>query len=811
MNENKFTEKARRALKQAQHAACELGHSYVGSEHLLLGLIRENDSAASRALRDAGLSADMVKDFISRSVGRGEVGALPSQGLTPRSKRIIEIAISEAARLGSSYVGTEHLLIGILRESECIAFRIIDSSGVSANMLFTQLVGMFSNTPPERPESQGKIRSRASKSVTKTLDEYSHDLTAQARAGKLDPVIGRENEIQRVMQILSRRQKNNPCLIGEPGVGKTAIVEALAQKIVKGDVPEIIEGKRLVALDLTGMIAGTKYRGEFEERIKAAIDEARNAGDVILFIDEMHIIVGAGAAEGAIDAANIIKPALGRGELQVIGATTLGEYKKYIEKDSALERRFQPVTVGEPAQEMALEILKGLRDRYEAHHRLIITDSAIEAAVSMSARYISDRFLPDKAIDLIDEAASRVRMAAMTSPQELREMEERVLKLAQEKEEAVRAQEFETAAGIRDEEKKLRERMNRHKERWQDAHSRNGRVSEQDVANVVSGWTGIPVTRITQAESERLLQMEDVLHKRVIGQDEAVSAVARAIRRGRVGLKDPKRPLGSFIFIGPTGVGKTEVCKALAEVMFGDENSMVRIDMSEYMEKHTVSKLIGSPPGYVGYEEGGQLTERVRRRPYSLVLFDEIEKADSDVYNILLQIMEDGMLTDAQGRHVDFRNTIIVMTSNLGAQRIVSKQKKLGFDSSPDDSGSTEAIRQSVMEELKRTFKPEFLNRVDEIVVFTKLGRDEITEITRRMVDAVVKRLGAMGISAVVEDSAVELLAQEGFDSVYGARPLRRAIRHKLEDCIAEKILDGSLGSGQSVTISAEGGAITFT
>jgi ATP-dependent Clp protease ATP-binding subunit ClpC len=632
-----------------------------------------------------------------------------------------------------------------------------------------------------------------------------------ARAGSLDPVIGRENEIQRVIQILSRRTKNNPVLIGEPGVGKTAIAEGLAQRVLSGDVPEMLRDKRVVSLDLTGMVAGTKYRGDFEERIKAAIDEVIKAGDVILFVDELHTIIGAGAAEGAIDAANIIKPALGRGEIQVIGATTLNEYRKHVEKDAALERRFQPVTVNEPTPEESVLILKGLRDRYEAHHKLKITDEAIEAAVTMSSRYINDRYLPDKAIDLVDEASSRVRMENLKLPPDLKDLEAKKEALANEKEAAVKSQDFERAASIRDRERQMDNEIERARKNWENIRTgARGSVGPEDIAAVVSGWTGIPVTSITQDESERLLKMEEVLHQRVVGQNEAVTAVAKALRRGRVGLKDPKRPIGSFLFLGPTGVGKTELCKALAGAMFGDENAMLRVDMSEYMEKHAVSKLIGSPPGYVGYDEGGQLTEKVRRRPYSVLLFDEIEKAHEDVFNILLQIMEDGILTDSQGRRVDFKNTIIVMTSNVGARNITDKQKRLGFAPAGDNEEASkfENIKSAVLEELKRTFKPEFLNRVDEIIVFHQLSRENIREISAKMLETVKARVKAMGIDMSADDKALDHLSEKGFDPVYGARPLRRAIQSAVEDAVAEKILEGSIKAGDAVTVTAADGRI---
>jgi len=763
MNENRFTERAQEVFSLAQEAATELGHGYVGSEHLLLGLAREKDGVAGKVLISSGISADKIKDTIVKSVGVGEPGAAPAQGLTPRSKHIIELAVTEANRFGHNYVGTEHLLMGILRESDCIAAKIITSLGVNINQMFSDIINMLGGVSAVSPSGSAgqKQKSKGSES-TKTLDQYSTDLTEEARCGRLDPVIGRGDEIQRVIQILSRRTKNNPVLIGEPGVGKTAIAEGLAQKIASGDVPENLRDKRIVSLDLSGMVAGTKYRGEFEERIKEVIDEAKKAQNVILFIDELHTIVGAGSAEGAIDAANIIKPALGRGELRVVGATTLNEYRKHIEKDAALERRFQPVTVGEPTPEETIEILKGLRDKYEAHHKLKITDEAIVAAVNMSRRYITDRFLPDKAIDLIDEAASRVRMNNLTAPPDLKELEEKAEKLAISKEEAIQAQNFEQAAKIRDEETQVLGELESRRSQWNDSNSMSGCVGEQDIASVVSVWTGVPVTQLTEDEGQRLLKLEETLHQRMIGQNDAVSAVARAIRRGRTGLKDPKRPIGSFIFLGPTGVGKTELCKALAETMFGDENAMIRVDMSEYMEKHSVSKLIGSPPGYVGYDEGGQLTEKVRRKPYCVILFDEIEKAHEDVFNIMLQILEDGRLTDAQGRTVDFKNAIVVMTSNLGAQKITEKRKRLGFGDDEDSGERTpEEIRQDVMAELKKAFRPEFLNRLDEIIVFSQLNKDEIRQIAANLVKSVNDRLKDMEMTIEVTDAALDKLTEK--------------------------------------------------
>ncbi|MDR0861398.1 MAG: ATP-dependent Clp protease ATP-binding subunit [Oscillospiraceae bacterium] len=809
-SEDRFTQGARNALDLAQAAAVELGHGYVGSEHILLGLAREGGGVAAKAMRGNGLESKLILELIEKYVGRGGRGEIPPQGLTPRAKRVIEIAVVEANRLNHSYVGTEHLLLGLLREYDSAAAKMIVASGVDLNKLYTDVVNVF-KSGDYRPRP-GAAMQNPENSDTKTLDQFSRDLTEMAREGRLDPVIGREEEIARVIQILSRRTKNNPVLIGEPGVGKTAVVEGLAQRINSGDVPETLTGKRVVSLDLTGMVAGTKYRGDFEERIKAAIEEVQKAGNVILFVDELHTIIGAGAAEGAIDAANIIKPALGRGELQLIGATTLNEYRKHIEKDAALERRFQPVTVNEPSPEEAIQILRGLRDRYEAHHKLKITDEAIIAAVYMSHRYINDRFLPDKAIDLIDEASSRVRMEGLRLPPDLKSLEEKRDALANEKESAVQSQDFERAAGIRDRERKLTEELEAARREWENRKSgERGAVGAEAIAEVVSGWTRIPVTSINEDESERLLKMEEVLHRRVVGQDEAVTAVAKAIRRGRVGLKDPKRPIGSFLFLGPTGVGKTELCKVLAEAMFGDEDAMLRLDMSEYMEKHTVSKLIGSPPGYVGYDEGGQLTEKVRRRPYSVLLFDEIEKAHPDVFNIMLQIMEDGLLTDSQGRRVDFKNTIIVMTSNIGARNITEKHQKLGFAQESVADPGFEHIRGSVLDELRHVFKPEFLNRIDETIVFHQLTRENIRAISVNMLGIVRERVHGMGIDLSFTDEAIDALSERGFDPIYGARPLRRAIQSAVEDLAAERILDGSIRAGDAATVSLRDGKIILT
>ncbi len=815
MSENKFTPRAEEALRLSQEAAEEMGHGYVGSEHLLLGLIREEEGIAHRVLSEYGVTDEMVCDVLQRSVGKGLSGTAPSQGLTPRAKSVVELAVSEAARMGSSYIGTEHLLMGILREGGNMALRILRTMGVDPKKMYSSIVQKLNDTP-HTVTSGASTANRESDKKNKTLAEFTRDLTEAARAGKLDPVVGREKEIQRVIQILSRRTKNNPVLIGEPGVGKTAIAEGLAERIASGDVPEELLDKKILSLDLSGMVAGTKYRGEFEERIKNTLAEVKKAGNVILFIDELHTIVGAGSAEGAVDAANIIKPALGRGEIRVVGATTLNEYRKYIEKDAALERRFQPVTVGEPTPEATLEILKGLRDKYESHHKLTITDEALEAAVQLSKRYIGDRFLPDKAIDLMDEAASQVRMTAEASSPDLKALEEKITALHREKTEAVAAQDFEKAAQLRDIEKNYQEQVEIERDNWRKQLAQNrGNVTADDVAKVVAGWTGLPVTRLTEDESMRLLKLEEKLHQRVVGQDEAVNAVAKAIRRSRVGLKDPKRPIGSFLFLGPTGVGKTELCKTLAEAMFGDENAMVRIDMSEYMEKHTVSRLVGSPPGYVGHEEGGQLTEKVRRKPYSVVLFDEIEKAHEDVWNILLQILEDGIVTDSQGRKVDFKNTIIVMTSNVGAKNITADAARLGFDGSEKGEKESEEvrfdrIRDAVMADLKRTFRPEFLNRIDEIIVFRQLTEDNIRQIARRMLDVTGARMAQQGITLAADDDAVAELARDGFDPQYGARPLRRAIQSMVEDAVAEKMLEGQLKSGDTAHVRLRDGKVVI-
>nr|WP_297283739.1 ATP-dependent Clp protease ATP-binding subunit [uncultured Agathobaculum sp.] len=808
--QNRFTERAQQALTKAQEAAASFGHSYIGSEHLLLGLLREEGGPAAKALAACGVTDDALVKQIEELSGRGTPDSTAPQGMTPRTKRIIELSIQSAAQMGTNYVGTEHLLLGLLREGQNVALTALANLQVTPQMVAEKLSEVLGGGQPG--ESAGAAGTSGKSGDA--LEQFGRDLTAAAREGKLDPVIGRSKEIQRVIQILSRRTKNNPALIGDPGVGKTAVVEGLAQKIVAGDVPETLKDKRVVSLDLTGMIAGTKYRGEFEERIKKVIEELTANKDTILFVDEMHMLMGAGAAEGAADAANILKPALSRGEVQVIGATTLDEYRKNIEKDAALERRFQPVQIDEPSPEDAVEILKGLRDRYEAHHRIKIPDEAIEAAVKLSVRYVTGRFLPDKAIDVIDEACSRVRLSTLTTPPDLKQMEDEITAIAAKKEEAVKGQDYENAAKLRDEEKNKREALEARRKEWSEQQTKtHGAVTEDDIAAVISGWTGIPVAQMTEDEGQRLLHLEDTLHERVIGQNEAVTAVAKAIRRSRVGLRDPKRPIGSFLFLGPTGVGKTELSKALAEAMFGDENAMIRIDMSEYMEKHAVSRMIGSPPGYVGYDEGGQLSEKVRRHPYSVVLFDEIEKAHPDVFNILLQILEDGVLTDGQGRHVDFKNTIIIMTSNIGAQKITGNARKsLGFAEGEANTAERtfEQIKEDVLGELKTAVRPEFLNRIDDIIVFNRLSEDEIAQIADGMLRKVAERMQEMGITMDWTDAAKKHLAKAGFDPIYGARPLRRAVTNEVEDLVAEQSLEGKIKHGDHVTLDAADDKLTL-
>ena len=802
-----FTNKANEALNYAIDIAGELGHSYIGSEHMLLGIIKEGSGVAAKALAEHGIAYESIEKMLKETVGSGAKTTLGPNDFTPRSKRILEMAVAASRSLGHNYIGTEHILMAIIGEGESYAVKFMANIEPNVESIYEDCVSSLSHVPPEMQGAAGAKGGGA----TKTLDNFSKDLTAYAEDKKLDPVIGREDEINRVIQILSRRTKNNPCLIGEPGVGKTAISEGLAQKIVSGEVPELLKNKRVVSLDLTGMIAGTKYRGDFEERIKGSLDEVRKAGNIILFIDELHTLIGAGAAEGAVDAANILKPLLARGEIQVIGATTLDEYRKHIEKDAALERRFQPVMVNEPSREDAVEILKGLRDKYEAHHKVKITDEAIKAAVELSYRYIGDRFLPDKAIDLIDEASSKVRLKNYTAPDDVKEMEDKLKSLSEEKAAAVNSQDFERAAGLRDSEKELRAQLEAKKSEWQSESSHNsGQITAEDIAQIVSQWTGVPVSQLTEEETARLRNMEEILKRRVIGQDDAVTVVSKAIRRARVGLKDPKRPIGSFIFLGPTGVGKTELCKALAESLFGDENAIVKLDMSEYMEKHTVSRMVGSPPGYVGYDEGGQLTEKIRRKPYSVVLFDEIEKAHPDVFNILLQILEDGVLTDAQGRRVDFKNTVIIMTSNAGARLITENKTMLGFSQESVDNTDVEKVRDMVLGEIKKLFKPEFLNRVDEIIVFHKLSRENIEHIAAKMLAEVAVRAKDMNINVTFTEAAVKKIAEEGFDPVYGARPLRRAITSKIEDKLSEEILDDHIRDGDSAELDYQNDAFVF-
>lgn len=810
-----FTEKANKALNLAIESAEEMRHNYVGTEHILYGLVKEGSGVAATALNECGVTEDALREKLESINGTMSLVELTPDDFTPRTKRVLRAAVIISSKTGYTYVGTEHLLLAILSESDSYAVAFLEELGVSVERLAQAVSkGMQGGADDGFGGFENESAPNGSQKGGSALDKFGRDLTQAAKNGEIDPVIGREKEIQRVIQILSRRTKNNPVLIGEPGVGKTAVAEGLALEIAKGNVPEILKDKRVVSLDLTGMVAGAKYRGDFEERIKAAIDEVKKSKNTILFIDELHTIVGAGAAEGSADAANILKPSLARGDFQVIGATTLNEYRKYIEKDAALERRFQPVKVGEPTPEQAVQILKGLRDSYEAHHKVKITDEAINAAVTLSSRYIADRYLPDKAIDLIDEGASKVRLASLTSPDNVKELEDEIADYEKEKASAINEQDFERAARLRDEQKELQTKLDDAKKKWQEQQKGNsGEVTAEDIAKIVSEWTGIPVVQLTKEESERLLNMENVLHERVIGQSEAVTAIAKAIRRGRVGLKDPKRPVGSFIFLGPTGVGKTELCKALAEAMFGDENAMLRLDMSEYMEKHTVSKLIGSPPGYVGFEEGGQLTEKVRRKPYSVVLFDEIEKAHPDVFNMLLQILEDGRLTDSQGRTVDFKNTIIIMTSNVGARLITEKQSSLGFNSENENAEESEKkdIKELVTGELRKVFRPEFLNRVDDIIVFNKLNKDEIKQIAVKMLKTLENRLDKMNIKISFTDNAISEIADKGFDENYGARPLRRAIQNEIEDPLSEQMLEGKVKGGAVVTCDFADGQFTFT
>ncbi len=794
MNEHNFTQNAREAIRLSQVAAGETNCNFVGTEHLLLGLIKEGNSFAAKFLASLNVTEEKVKEKVME-VNSPSQGAFA--GFTPRTTRALQQSAYEAKKTHSGYIGTEHILLAIFRERDSIAFKILLSLGVSATVYNDLTEAVTNASASVKMEDKAAEHTKA----TPTLNQFGRDLTQLAREGKFDPVIGRSEEIARVIQILSRRTKNNPVLLGEPGVGKTAIAEGLAQEIVAGNVPELLKNKRVFSVDLSGMVAGAKYRGEFEERLKKAMEEVTGDGNVILFIDEIHTIIGAGAAEGAIDAANILKPALARGEIQLIGATTLNEYRKYIEKDAALERRFQSVMVGEPSISDTIEILKGLRPKYEAHHGVKIDDSALEAAAKLSSRYITDRFLPDKAIDLVDEAASRTKLQKFTAPPSLKELEDKIKQVQSAKVEAINSQDFEKAATLRDEEKALSAEYEKLHSEWQDKNTHlSGTITETEIASIISSWTNIPVDRLKEEESDRLRNLENVLHKRVIGQNDAVVAISKAIRRGRVGLKDPKRPIGSFIFLGPTGVGKTELTKALAEALFGDDDAMIRVDMSEFMEKHSVSKLVGSPPGYVGYDDAGQLTEKVRRKPYSVILFDEIEKAHPDVFNILLQVLEDGILTDSQGRRVDFRNTVIIMTSNVGASKL-SSSKRVGFGGLEDANNE---VKKNVMDDLKKTFRPEFLNRLDEIIVFNRLTEEEIKEIAKIMLSSVSKRLLENGIDASFNESAVALLAKEGFDPVYGARPLRRAITSKIEDLFAEEILSGNVNKGDKVSVSAK-------
>ncbi|MCL6459428.1 MAG: ATP-dependent Clp protease ATP-binding subunit [Gorillibacterium sp.] len=798
----RFTERAQKVLALAQEEAVRLGHNNIGTEHILLGLIREGDGIAAKALLALGLGLEKIQDEVESLIGRGQ--EQPTNiAYTPRAKKVIELSMDEARKLGHTYVGTEHILLGLIREGEGVAARVLNNLGISLNKARQQVLQLLGSS-----EAVSSNHGAPANVNTPTLDGLARDLTAAAKEGNIDPVIGRSKEIERVIQVLSRRTKNNPVLIGEPGVGKTAIAEGLAQRIVDNEIPETLRDKRVMTLDMGSVVAGTKYRGEFEDRLKKIMDEIRQAGNIILFIDELHTLIGAGGAEGAIDASNILKPSLARGELQCIGATTFDEYRKYIEKDAALERRFQPITVAEPTPDEAILILYGLRDRYEAHHRVKITDEAIAQAVKLSDRYIPDRFLPDKAIDLIDEAGSKVRLRSYTTPPQLKELENKLEDTRKEKDAAVQSQEFEKAASLRDTEQKLKEELEETRNEWKQTQGRtDSEVTPEDIADVVASWTGIPVRKLEGEETERLLQMESILHKRVIGQEEAVKSVSRAIRRARAGLKDPKRPIGSFVFLGPTGVGKTELARALAEAMFGDENAVIRIDMSEYMEKHSTSRLVGAPPGYVGYEEGGQLTEKVRRKPYSVVLLDEVEKAHPEVFNILLQVLEDGRLTDSKGRTVDFRNTLIIMTSNVGADQI-KRNSTLGFTATADVSREYANMKDKVMAELKKSFRPEFLNRIDEIIVFHNLEQAHIQEIVTLMAEELRNRLKEHEVDFTLTEEAKLFLAKEGFDPAFGARPLRRAIQKHIEDRLSEELLRGNIAKGDQLTIDFKDGQL---
>ncbi|MGI6609587.1 MAG: ATP-dependent Clp protease ATP-binding subunit [Limnochordia bacterium] len=801
---SRFTERAQKVVVLSQEEARRLGHNVVGTEHILLGLAAEGEGVAARALQAMGISLEKVRLEVENVIGRGEGTPQGQIGFTPRAKRVLELAFEEARQLNHTYIGTEHILLGLIREGEGVAAQVLKNLGADLDKVRRQVVDLLGGA------SQGASKREARARKTPTLDQFGRDLTELAREEKLDPVVGRENEIQRVIQVLSRRTKNNPVLIGDPGVGKTAIVEGLAQMIVQGNIPETLNDKRVVSLDLGALVAGSKFRGEFEERLKKVMDEIRGSGDVILFIDEMHTIIGAGAAEGAIDASNILKPALSRGELQAIGATTIDEYRKHVEKDAALERRFQPILVDEPTVEETILILEVLRDRYEAHHRVKITDEALVAAARLSDRFVSDRFLPDKAIDLMDEAASRVRLSGLMPPSELKDLEQEIEEVRREKEAATQNEEFEKAASLRDKEKALMEDLDDKRNEWKSSRTRrDGNVTEDEIAQIVSSWTGVPVIKLAEEESERLLNLEEVLHKRVVSQDEAIEAVSRAVRRAHSGLKDPKRPVGSFIFLGPTGVGKTELGRALAEALFGDEDAMIRIDMSEYMERHTVSRLVGAPPGYVGYEEGGQLTERVRRRPYSVILLDEVEKAHPEVFNILLQVLEDGRLTDAKGRTVDFRNTVLIMTSNVGAHEI-QRETTIGFRLEMDEKASYESMKTKVMEELRRTFRPEFLNRIDEVIVFHALNKEQLKSIVGIMTRDLQKHLKQRDVQLQFTEAAKTLLAEKGYNPEYGARPLRRAIQRLVEDPLSEEMLKGTFEDGDVIEADAEGDKIVF-
>lgn len=805
---DRFTERAKKVLMLAEQEAQRLGHGYVGTEHILLGLIQEGDGVAAKALATLSINLTGVRQQVEAMIGRGDGQSQPSQ-YTPRAKQVIQLAFEEAQRMGHNYIGTEHVLLGLIGEREGVAAQVLAKMGADIQVVRQRVIELLggmamSGNAPQPPAQPAGTN-------TPLLNEYGRDLNKLAQEGKIDPVIGRESEIERVIQILSRRTKNNPVLIGEPGVGKTAIAEGLAQRIIDGRVPETLRSKRVVSLNMASIVAGSKYRGEFEERLKKVMDEIRSDANVILFVDELHTLIGAGAAEGAMDAANILKPALARGELQCIGATTLDEYKKHIEKDAALERRFQTVMVGEPTEGDAIQILKGLRDRYEAFHKIQITDEALEAAVKLSHRYISDRFLPDKAIDLMDEAASRVRLQTFSLPPDVKELEKQLEKVRAEKEAAINAQEFEEAAKMRDAEQRIKQELEQKQQQWKQPENNRAAVTAEDIAHVLGSWTGIPVKKLAEAESERLLRLEEILHQRVIGQNDAVVAVARAVRRARAGLKDPKRPIGSFIFLGPTGVGKTELARALAEAMFGDENAMIRLDMSEYMEKHTVSRLVGAPPGYVGYEEGGQLTDAVRRKPYCVILLDEIEKAHNDVFNILLQVLEDGRLTDSQGRTVDFKNTVIIMTSNVGAQYLKKDSAVLGFLAA-DAKRDQESAKAKVLDEVKRQFRPEFLNRVDEMIVFNSLTEQDLGQIVSIMLHDVGKRLAEAAIALDITEQAKTALVKEGSDFQYGARPLRRAIQKLVEDPLSEMMLRKEASGGDTIVIEADdAGRLTFS